>query len=197
MKTIEVKIFEFRELSKEAQQKAIKKEMEHAYKFLSLDTFNDDATEQIKDAGFINPVLSYSLSCSQGDGLSFKADDFNKLTELFIEVLGPGKEKTAKLLADNCSVSLKGNTGHYCYAKRDQIDLYIENYTSSINVTNTDRIDEVVSKALRLLEDKYLDLCKKLEDQGYSEIEYLTSEECAKENLIANDVEFTADGKIF
>lgn len=197
MKVIEIKVYKFEELSPEAQEKAIKKEIQRQYEYLDLYMFNEDANEQIKDAGFIDPVLSYSLSCSQGDGLSFKADGFNKLTELFIEVLGPGKEKTAKLLADNCTVILKGNTGHYCYAKRDQIDLYIENYTSSINVTNTDRIDEVVSNALRLLEDRYLDLCKKLEDQGYSEIEYLTSEECAKENLIANDVEFTADGKIF
>ncbi len=197
MKVIEIKVYKFEELSPEAQARAIKTEIQRQYEYLELDTFNEDAKEQIKDAGFINPVLSYSLSYSQGDGLSFKADGFNKLTDLFIEVLGPGKEKTAKLLADNCTVILKGNTGHYCYAKRDQIDLYIENYTSSINVTNTDRIDEVVSKALRLLEDIYLDLCKKLEKQGYSEIEYLTSEECAKENLIANDVEFTADGKIF
>jgi len=88
MKTIEVKIFEFSELSPEAQQKAIKKEMEHAYEFLSLDTFNDDATEQIEEAGFINPVLSYSLSYSQGDGLSFKADKYGKLVDLFIQVLG-------------------------------------------------------------------------------------------------------------
>lgn len=197
MKTIEINVYKFEELSPEAQAKAIKKEIQHQYEFMDLYMFNEDANEQIKDAGFINPILSYSLSCSQGDGLSFKADRYNKLAELFVEVLGPGKEKTAKLLADNCTQIFKGNTGHYCYAHRNQVDLYLENYTSSINVVNTNNIDKCIAEVLTRLENIYLDLCAKLEKQGYSEIEYLTSEECAKENLIANEIEFTADGKIF
>jgi len=194
MKTIEVKIFEFSELSPEAQQKAIKNEMKYWYENLTLDTFNDDATEQIKDAGFINPVLSYSLSCSQGDGLSFKADKYGKLVDLFIQVLGPGKERTAKLLADSCAQVFKGNTGHYSYAQKNQVDLYLDECT---NVTDTKNIDECIAEVLTLLEDIYMNLCKKLEDQGYREIEYLTSEECARENLECNNFEFTEDGKIY
>lgn len=197
MKTIEIQLFKFEELTPEAQQKAINDEMKHAYEYLNLDMFYDDATEQIKDAGFLNPVLSYSLSYSQGDGLSFKADRYEKLTELFVEVLGPGKEKTAKLLADNCTIILKGNTGHYAYAHRNQVDLYLENYTSSINVVNTNNIDAVVNKVLTLLEDKYMLLCGQLEKQGYAEIEYLTGEENARETLICNDYDFTADGTIY
>lgn len=197
MRTIEVKLYTFEELSPEAQVKAIKKEREHAYENLELYMFNEDAEMQIEEAGFENPKLSYSLSYSQGDGLSFKADRYTKLTEIFIKILGEGKEKTAQLLADNCTQNLTGNRGHYCYAKRDQIDLYLENHTSSINVVNTNNIDTVVNKALTILEDIYMDLCRKLEKQGYSEIEYLTSEECAKETLIINEVEFTENGSIY
>jgi len=197
MRTIEVKLYTFKELSPEAQVKAIKKEREHAYENLELYMFNEDAEMQIEEAGFENPKLSYSLSYSQGDGLSFKADRYTKLTEIFIKILGEGKEKTAQLLADNCTQNLTGNRGHYCYAKRDQIDLYLENHTSSINVVNTNNIDTVVNKALTILEDIYMDLCRKLEKQGYSEIEYLTSEECAKETLIINEVEFTENGSIY
>jgi len=197
MRTIEVKLYKFEELSPEAQAKAIKKETERAYNNLELWGFNEDATMQIEGEGFENPALSYSLGYRQGDGLSFKADRYTKLTEIFIKILGPGKEKTAQLLADNCTQNLTGNRGHYCYAKRDQVDLYIDNLTSSINVVNTNNIDAVVNKALTMLEDIYMDLCKKLEKQGYDEIEYLTSEECAKETLIANEVEFTENGSIY
>ncbi len=194
MKTIEVKIFEFSELSPEAQQTAIKKEIERAHEFLSLDTFNDDANEKIKEAGFINPVLSYSLSCCQGDGLSFKADKYDKLVDLFIQVLGPGKERTAKLLADSCAQVFKGNTGHYSYAHKSQVDLYLDEHT---NVTDTKNIDGCIAQVLTLLEDIYMKLCKELENQGYKEIEYLTSEECARENLEFYNFEFTEDGKIY
>lgn len=196
MKTIEIKILTFEELTPEAQQVAINwlRNLKQEDSNL-LCMFNEYAHEQLKEKGFINPQISYSLSYSQGDGLSFKADKYEHLEQLFIEVLGPGKEKTAQILAENCTQKFTGNTGHYCYAHRNQIDLYLENYTSSINVTNTNNIDAVIQKVLTKLENLYLEICGELEKQGYNEIDYQLSDECLKEENIANDYEFTEDGK--
>jgi hypothetical protein len=196
MRTIKVKLFKFEELSQEAQQKTIEKQREYEYKYGDplQHFFAEECEERAKEKGFIGIELQYSLSYSQGDGLSFSAEGYDNLEELFNEVLGKGKKQTAKLLAENCSLSMRGNEGRYAYALDGQVDLEIENYTSSINCTNIDNIEDVVSQVLELLQGRYLDLCKEFEKDGYSQIEYASSDEALKENIVANEYEFSAEG---
>jgi len=193
MKITETKVFKFEELNDKAKAVAIAKHLENYD--IEQECFNDDAALQISDAGFEDAVLSYSLSNSQGDGLSFSAKRYNKLAELFAEVLGKGKEKTAKLLADNMAQKFKGNNGHYCYASASDVDMHLETWTSSINVTNTDHIDEVVAKVLSKLQDLYVKLCKKLEKKGYADFEGQCTAEYIVDEITSN--EFTEDGKRF
>ena len=197
MNTITINLYSFNELSKEVQNKVIEKERDSKYENGDLlYFFKDYCIEQAKDKGFEDIILQYSLSYFQGDGLSFSAQKFTKLEELFNEVLGAGKQKTAKLLAENCTVIMKGNNGRYCYASKSDIDLYIENYTSSINVTSTNNINEVVGKVLEKLEDIYMDLCEELERTGYADIEYETSDEAIIETIEANDYTFEENGTL-
>lgn len=196
MKTIKIKVYEFKELSNEAQAHAIEQYRTRKYEDDSvLYFFKESCEEQIKEAGFSEPELQYSLSYSQGDGLSFSAKAYTKIKDLFMLELGAGKERTAQLLTDNTTQILKGNEGRYCYAHKNQIDLYLENWTSSINCRNTDRIDAVITKVCERLENLYIDLCSKLKEQGYEELEYAYSDECIKEDIEANELEFTEDGK--
>ncbi len=191
MRTIELNLYSINELSEAAKQKAIEKYRGNMDYF--MDFFNEYCNEQLTEAGFEETELRYSLSYSQGDGLSFSAKNYCKLYELFLEVLGKGKERTAKLLSENCTIKIK-NEGRYCFASKSDIDLYIENYTSSINVLNTNNIDNIVSKVLSKLESIYIDLCTKLKNEGYEEIEYQTSEEAIIEIFEANEYTFEADG---
>jgi hypothetical protein len=191
MKTIEIKLYSFEELSKEAQEKALNKWNENGDS-VYMDFFYENCVEEAKEHGFVNPVINYSLSYSQGDGLSFKADGYNNLEALFIETLGQGKEKTAKLLADNCRLICQGNTGRYAYSSSSDIDLYFDANTN----TNNKNINSAVNEALKSLTDIYLALCKKLEKQGYDEIEYQQSEESFKETCQANDYTFEVNGNM-
>jgi len=197
MKTIEIQIYTFEELSKEAQERAVKKEQDYRYQDPDLlFMFNEDIKYQAEEKGFITPEFQYSLSYCPGDGLSFSFDGYKHLKDLFLKHLGKGKQKTASLLADNCTLIAKGNTGRYCFASSSDIDLYLENYTSAAN-TDCKNINNIVNKVLNDLENLYIDFCKELEKQGYSEIEYLTSEEACEENLIINEYDFTEDGEIY
>src|SRR5690606_12209483 len=148
-------------LSEEAQSKAV--ETARNKWEVELYGFEEGCKDQIEEAGFIEPKLQYSVGWCQGDGLSFSAKDFDleKLTEMFIEVLGKDKSKTANLIAENCVVVCTGNTGHYCYAHRRDIDLYIDWGNDVENICS------VVSKVREKLEDLYMDLCKDLEAEGY------------------------------
>ena len=198
MKTIELNIYNFEELSEEAKQYAIEKHRAYEYEHGEpLMFFSETYNEKFSEAGFEGTEIQYSLSYSQGDGLSFSAENYDKLELLYLEVLGKGKEKTAKVLAENTVVKLTGNTGHYCYAHTNQVDLYFEHYTSAINCENIDNIESVQGQVLNKLTTIYMDLCKELEKIGYEQIEYYQSDEAIKETLIANEYEFLEDGKRF
>ena len=193
MRIIETKAYEFNELSEEAKEKAI--EEFRSGKYIHLDFFNDCCVEKLEDLGFVNPKLQYSLSYCQGDGLSFSAEKYTKFEELYLKQLGKGKEKTAKLLAENTTFICEGNQGNYCFAHVSDIDIYIENYTSSMN-TNLENIDKVVSDVLEDLQGIYMEICNELEKEGYEDIEYQLSDESIIEDIICNDYEFTEEGNL-
>lgn len=194
MRTIRTKVYNFNELSNEAKAVAIENFKNNQE--VCLDFFNEECTEQIEEAGFFDDVkLQYSLSYCQGDGLSFSCSKVKEslLLSFFVEILGKNKEKTAKIIIENCIFENTGNNGnHYCYASKNDIEFICENYKSDI-----DNIDAIVSQVENKLQILYIDLCKKLENQGYSEIEYQRSDEAVMESLIENGYEFTIEGNKF
>ena len=188
MKTIQ--IYNFNELSHEAKETAINNFRDN-YE-INLDFFNDEAKEIIKERGFKGNIkLQYSLSSSQGDGLSFGCDYFDseKLHEIFIEVLGSGKYKTIEVILNNSYFKLNGNDGHYCYSHKNDLE-YI--FDDNINAPN---IEEVVGKVEKKLVEIYLNLCEELEKIGYDEIDSQYSDEYISEILEINEYEFTEYGK--
>lgn len=192
MRTIRLKVYKFEELSEGSKEVAIQDQRNDPYN-VSLDMFNYDAVEQIYEAGFKgNVLLNYSLSYCQGDGLSFSCDYFDKLNDLFIEVLGPGKQKTIDCIINNCSFSNKGNIGRYSYASRNDISFEFDDYSG-----NKYLIHSIVSKVEEKLNNIYFLLCKDLEDQGYEEIAYYDSAEAISEKLIDLEYEFLENGSLY
>jgi len=193
MRIIETEVYEFHELSEQAKENAIdyfRKDME-----IFFDFFHDDCIHYANERGFKDIELQYSLGYCQGDGLSFSAKEYTKLEELYLDELGKGKEKTAKLLADNTYFKCTGNEGHYCFASSSDIDIWIEYYTSSIN-TDCKNINEAVDDVRLKLEQIYYDVCKELEKRGYEEIEYQLSDEAIILTIEANEYEFTKEGTL-
>jgi len=191
MRTIRTKVYQFNELNDDAKEVAINWYREKNRVDLGL--FNEGAKEKIEDIGFLGNVeLRYSLSNSQGDGLSFSCDYFDKLNELFIEVLGQGKEKTINCIINNCLFKLTGNTGHYCFASTSDIDYYLEDKEREYY-----RVTHIVRKVCKDLKGIYMKLCEDLEKDAYIDIEYQLSDDYIAEELIENEYEFTKSGKRF
>ena len=192
MRTVRLKVYKFEELTEGSKQVAIQDQRNDPFN-APLDFFNDNAIEQINQAGFKGKVnLSYSLSYCQGDGLSFSCDYFDKLNDLFIEVLGPGKQKTIDCIINNCSFTNEGNSGRYSYASKNDIRFELDDYSGKNYLIHC-----LVSKIETKIQNLYLRLCKDLEDQGYAEISYYDSDECISENLIENDYDFLESGKLY
>ena len=197
MRTIETKVFNFDELTEQAKETAIEEVRAIINNNFEpeIDMLECMLLERIKEVGFDNPRLQFSLSHCQGDGLSFSADTYNKLYELYVKVLGENKKTTARILSENTDVTIKGNTGRYCFSSDSDVELLIEPITSSY-VYELDNCNEIVEQVESELRDIYLDLCNEMESTGYKFIEEATEDETIIEEIEANDREFTEQGEL-
>jgi len=191
MRTIRTKVYKFEELSVTAQQTAISNYLSTNYENIELWNFEDECAERAAEQGFNNAKVRYSLSYSQGDGLSFDAD--LDLPRLIKECKPDIKESVLQVILANCYGCCEANTGHYAYACATDVSFYID--TNSYAEYN--RLTSYVNDIKIYIQDKYMFLCAELENTGYSEIEYKSSEEYAKDCIIGNEYEFTVDGKMF
>lgn len=191
MKIIETKVYPFSELNEEAKQVAIEQYRNTISQYINpLDMFNDDCIETLKEKGFEGIKLQYSLSYSQGDGLSFSAEKYN-IDQLLKSVLGENKEKTASIIKDNLTIVMKGNNGHYCFASKNDIDIYIETGKDLPN------IEDIIGKIRTMLENEYMSICKELENNGYAELEYRNSDDAIIEIIEDERYYFKENGKQF
>lgn len=163
MKTIEVQLFSFSELSDEAKEKAISK----WYEVEDCPFLTENLTERVKELlnekgiDFEDIKLMYSLSYCQGDGLCFTGTLRNK----------EGKCE----ITHNC---------RYYFASSVTMDWFHND-----NEENTEPIEEI--------KNAYFDICKKVEKQGYEEIEYRMNFDEFSELCEDNGYEFYENGEMY
>jgi len=191
MQTVNIELFKFNELSEDAKQTAIEQYRNSIDDVLWY--FSDDIEEQLREENitFTKRGLQYSLNYCQGDGLSFSGEfDVQKMVKLAL----PNLSEKRQNIIEQCIYSLysSGNTGYYCYASKNDIDIEYNycnwNYNRYPNLT---ALCEIV---VEFTKDYYIDLCDKFKKQGYAEIEYQYSDEAIIEKIIENEYDFTIDG---
>lgn len=190
MKTIEIKVYRFDELSETAKENAIKLWYESEY----YEYLCDDILCFISDNDtyFSNVKLQYSLGYSQGDGLSFSGKfDIKKWINDNYNFKQSVKNALSLLFE---SVESLGNTGRYCYASKRDIQVDFLDHTGKTNLTNLTKLFEKVESDVI---DYYLDICDKAEKYGYSIIEYRMDYAEMNELCKANDYHFYENGKMY
>lgn len=194
MITQEIKLFKFEELSEEAQNVAIQNHI-NSIDYIELGWLIWQFEDEAKELGFENPKFNYSLGNCQGDGLSFSFDYFNseKLAEIIKKLTGKNSNWFIDTIKNSIySISGKGNKGHYCYAKENQVELE-ENY-NSFNYPNIMELHEKILEEIRVL---YMDICSEFQQRAYEQIEHELSEEKARFDLIEFEEEFLETGERF
>jgi hypothetical protein len=172
MKTKTINLYTYDELTKEAQEVALREWRDNNDYFFLSDNLAERLHElleenKIKDTNDTSkagtkptPVL-YSLSRCQGDGAMFEGVfEWNGYT-----------------------VSIK-HSGHYYHSN-----------SKTIEITN-DTGDYIEDKPFEDFEALYQKICKELERYGYDFIEYEDSEENFKEACDANEYTFLLSGKM-
>jgi hypothetical protein len=200
MKTIEVKLYSFNELSEEAKQNAIKKEgnNEHRLNYDWYEFVYEDWMQKIQDVGFDISKIYFSGFWSQGDGAMFEYDGLDdKLKLEFINQL-PLSDMRKGWLINNISISGKGKQrGHYYHEKSCSHSIYWEVDNGDLHWSRDlyKWLESFSDDFENWIEDKYIDLCCDLYKALEDEYDYLMSEDTIRTELSEDDfTEYTEDG---
>jgi hypothetical protein len=201
MKTVEIKLYKFDELSKEVQDKVLSKNRDinvhdDWHEFIIEDWIN----EEIPSKGFDATRIYYSGFWSQGDGAMFEYDGIHdELFNEFVDGLKLSPMRT-EWIKTQVSVSVSGkHRGHYYHEKCCSHSIYWEVSNTDINyLPNFSQwLESFADDFESFIIDKYEDICRELYRTLEREYNYLTEDEQVAETLYANDYDFTEDGDMY
>lgn len=169
MKTIQLNLYSYEELSDKAKERA-------------LDDFNKDNDDPFMQSHMINLLqeeleergvkydsdaldVRYSLAHCQGDGF------------MFIGVFD----------WQGCKVRIKHGDRHYCHMYTASIE-----YWHNADGSEHDYSDQEKESFFEM----YFEVCKHMERIGYEHIEWMQSAEHFQETCDANEFTFEEDGKM-
>lgn len=197
MRTTEIKLYKFEELSDEVQNKLIEKNREVLVQYDDwyypiLEGFCEDMSEAGHNIDAND--ISFSGFWSQGDGASFTTKNGSLslrslLKELGVKMKDLPRGFSKEIEQGLMTIDLVRNTHHYSHQNTVSVDL------------TYDGEDEKIEQAFFDLEDKFesqlrshmTDLYNKLE-KYYNE---LTEDDAVKEELIEINNEYRETGEVF
>lgn len=193
--TKEYTVFKYKDLSEEAKEKVRQK----FYEWTDLTWWADDWKEQLKEKGFEDVDLSYSLGYAQGDGASFtaKSVDIETLVKSF------PKLKKFKQFADGdkyyMSINIERISSHYVHENTTRANVEVlEKYAKDGSTLDlTEKEEKLLGDFEKTLNEVIYDLNRKIGESGYAEIEHQTSEEYIKDMSEANNYEYLESGELF
>jgi len=181
MEILKIKTYKFEELGKEAKEQAFSDFREKQE--IELDSFAVGVEEQLRELGFTDITLYYSLSYSQGGGLCFSAfiglEKFLKAHKLYSKYKG---------LVGKVEFYIKKDTHQYQHM--NTCDTIWEEYDGELSLEQEKQANEL-QKAIEEIRE---DLCRKFENDGYKEIERQQSEEYIEEEFRLGEYTFTKYG---
>lgn len=187
MKTIEIKLYKFSELSEEAKQNAIEDTRNSYYED------NDFANWAIDDCALLEPTEKelqklfgekYDFPLIKNNRKIYFDTDRNRHIDIsnameiqnstqFLQWLGLNKR-----LIDKCDYTIL----------EDSIE-----FSNQSHLEFTAIEEEKLSVAVDKFEEHCQDVLRRIEN----DIDYRFSDECIKEDIEANDYDFTEDGSIY
>jgi len=193
VKDVTIKVYQFNELNKEAQDKVVS-DYERYLDFES-DVVTDDFIVDIeKRTGIHITRTYYDLSCSQGSGSNFAftvpEQNVLKFAEFFANFDIIDLLEDADLYIQTISNSY---ASRYCHAYVRDIDIAVENYDLT---DDTNKFEEMVDKFREQITDWYRLQCTILHTELRRYYADCISRESVAENCEVNDYWFYEDGSI-
>jgi hypothetical protein len=189
MKKVEITLYQFKELSKEAQAKALETYRDINTDYEWYDYIFEEWKEKLKKLGYEDAEILFSGFGSQGDGACFTAEVYLKhwLKKHKLE------KKYKKLFqeADDVKITIK-HSWRYSYSSSTDVDY--EWYGDAERLT--DKLEDNILEVIELIKEER----EKLGDKIYKELDdtyyNLIGDEAIADTLEVNEYDFTDDGKI-
>lgn len=199
MRTEQVSIFKFEELSDAAKEKArawfrtdypdyewwdsVYADAESIFTILGIDA---------RDRRGKSPAIQFSGFWSQGDGACFEGSySYAKGSARAIKRYAPKDEELHRIAYELMQVQKRNRYG--ITAQLTHRDRYSHEYSVSIDVDGCD--DSSKSSDGETVRDLLRDMMRWIYSTLEKEHEYLTSDENVDESIIANEYEFEEDGQ--
>jgi hypothetical protein len=185
-------VYKFDELEEAVQQKVLEKIAGWNIEGYEPSDLTYQFEQRLEECGFPTDDIEWRLSNSQGDGVAFYGSidvekflrsrkEFTKYRRFF-----GGSHDIEAYISRNSWAT------HYSHWNTMDVEVRVEAYDRELTVK-----EEILASELReMLADAVVSMSHKLESQGYEEFEWITSEEYIKEQIEANDYEFTWEGGI-
>jgi hypothetical protein len=182
------KAYTFEELSDEAKQVAIEDDRDYHTFYDWWDLSIEEYKNALSLAGFENAEIAWSGFWNQGDGASFTA---NINIHTLNQWAGLGLKKSlCDIINEYCCPKVSRGNSHYYHERTCSID-----YDGLSGNCRYARLEEAIDKVISRIENIRLEWCDKIYKGLEKEYDYLTSDVCISESLIANECYFTKDGK--
>lgn len=211
-----INLYKFEELSDDAKKNAIENYRESMDWQIESEFITEKFVEKLSDMGYPIDDLEWRLNYSQGDGVAFYGEvDIDKVMDrlkrkgydlnydLYKAIDNENLTITARIYRN----SFGYRYSHYNTMKveidGDSIETmmeYLYGYLDSDTDEYVDKYNEIYNFLLDLRDCIHNDIkgvSKQLEEEGYNDIEYYSSDEAITETLIANEYEFTEDGVMY
>lgn len=196
MRTINVDLFSFEELSEEAKTVAIDANryinVDHAWYEFIYEDFEENCIFGVDN-------IYFSGFWSQGDGAMFEYSSIpDSLKKDFIESLYLSPMRKNWLLNNICTSGRGKHSGHYYHEKCCGHNIYWEINNGDLNWdTNFYQwMESFAGDFEQYVIDKYEELCRDLYRQLNEGYDHLTSDEVVAETIICNEYEFIENGEM-
>jgi hypothetical protein len=201
MRTVELKLYKFDELSKEVQEKVIQNNRDiNVYDDWHEFILEDWINEVIPNKGFDATNIYYSGFWSQGDGAMFEYRGItDELFNEFLDTLNLSPMRM-KWLVNNIHTSVSGrHSGHYSHEGCCSHSIYWEVDNGNLHYSTNfyQWLESFADEFEAFIIDRYKDICRELYRALEESYDYLTEERQIVETLYGQDYDYTEDGNIY
>ena len=199
MRTVQVQVFNFNELSPAAKQVALDNFREINTHMDWSEPIQEDFRERATQAGFEIEDIFFSGFWSQGDGAMFTYAGFSDaLLNNFADQLDLSDADKVIVKAQGYASGKGLHRGNYYHEKSCEHHIWLDSnnpdweYGTDLidTINSTDAFDKYVIKT-------YEDLCTELYRDLEKYHEELTSDEAVQEGIEDNEYEFLEDGQTY
>jgi len=190
MRIRKIKVYAFNELKEEVKERVIEN-YRGDYDFeQESECLMETAHEIAKEYGFHDSEFNWSLTYSQGDGVSFVCSDINLKKLLKKARITKQFKPFLKLWSqDLLYLAVKRIDSHYYHKRTITLDYEIFDYDLK------ESEQALFNDFLKAITNIIYGICDRVEAEGY--LAFGLNDETILDNFEANEYEFTANGEIF